>query len=671
MIYVLLAILIFSIMIHILPPTVTVGDVAELVGSAATLGISHSPGYPLFCNIYKIFTVLLPFGDYSYRAAVASLILFVLSSILVFEIFKNYTSKIIFAFFVYSYFISQGVLIKQSIIGEVFALHNLIYILILYFIFDNKISFIKKLYIISLLLGLSFGNQHITVFIIPGIILWVLYKIILEKENFQLKYLVISAVLFVVGLCIYLYVPLRSLKEPLYDWEDPQTLDRFIYLFTRGRYGSLSLAQGGKLTISFENLFYGINIFLHIIGKINVAILLISFLLWISTLKTGQKFVYLLMLLLNIFFCGPFLISISGLRTISPHNVFILERLITTSVVSMVIFVGFVLSTIKYNTVFFVLTILNITMFIKNINLNSLRNNFFIYDYTINIFRNTPYESVLISDRADETEFAIAYYQRLLKKRNDIKFIDANASVTRSIYGNNYYKIWGQPRLDIRTKVETEIVNKNINRVLYNTVLPKQTGTKKYKFGLLHTTWPHDKYIGNDIFIIRNLVDTVYMPREFGLYVTYLQLLGDYYFNFNSHDDVIKQIYTELYLITKEEKYLTFIPYYHYSHQNYKLAEEEYNRILQFIRDKNTTAEILVNLGVVYEKMNQYKRAEDCYKKAIQTMPEYSQAYYNLGVVYWKTNKLDNAISSFQQYLKLVPYNVEVKKYIEILKSKN
>jgi len=662
-------------LIYICPPTVIIGDVAELTGSACNLGIAHSPGYPLFCNLYKFFSFFIPFGDCGYRTAISSSILFVLTAIICYLLIKNLTNYSLVAIFCFTYFISQEVLIRQSVIGEVFALHNFLFATILYFMFCEKILFDKKLYVISLLTGLSFGNQHIIIFVLPSVFLWFVYNIFVEQQRVSAKNIAYSVLFFVIGFTIYVYVPIRSLKQPLYDWEDPETLDRFIYLITRGRYGTFSLAQGGRLFVSIENLYTGLKLFVHIVGIRNLVLFLFSLIIIFLNFKHFNKKIinFLIITLTTMFLTGPIIIMLTGLKSLSATNIYLLERLVTTSVISMVLFISTSLlafQSLKF--VVFVLIVMNIFYFCNSIVQNNLRNNFFLYDYTCNILHNTPYNSILFSDRADETEFAIAYYQRLKNHRKDINFIDCNASVTRSIYGDNYCRIWGEGRLKIRTKIEQEIINTSKSKVFYNTVLPQQTDIKKFKFGLLHSTTLMSAVIPPELFFIRNIPNKN-LPREFALYITYLNLLAEYYISISKDTNYFfnfaKNCYTEAFLLTSDARYLSFIGYYYFTKNMFDLAKEVYQNILNYPIEKNVYVETLVNLGVVYERLNDFQNAEKCFLKAINFDPNFPQAYYNLGSVYLRINKKQQAIKMFEYYLKLQPNDEKIKKYLQVIEQ--
>ena len=68
----LLSIGVFAVYLRTLCPTLYWGDCGELALVAATMGIPHPTGYPLYCLLGKAWTLLLPFGTLVWRLNVLS-----------------------------------------------------------------------------------------------------------------------------------------------------------------------------------------------------------------------------------------------------------------------------------------------------------------------------------------------------------------------------------------------------------------------------------------------------------------------------------------------------------------------------------------------------------------------------------------------------------------------
>ena len=61
------------------------------------------------------------------------------------------------------------------------------------------------------------------------------------------------------------------------------------------------------------------------------------------------------------------------------------------------------------------------------------------------------------------------------------------------------------------------------------------------------------------------------------------------------------------------------------------------------------------NIGAYYYGLQDYQRAIDHYKKALQVVPEYSPVYNILGYAYRQIEKYDDAEKTFKKYTELIP----------------
>ena len=97
--------------------------------------------------------------------------------------------------------------------------------------------------------------------------------------------------------------------------------------------------------------------------------------------------------------------------------------------------------------------------------------------------------------------------------------------------------------------------------------------------------------------------------------------------------------------------------------ENFKLTHEFHSLPEVVLSVKTEWADCLMNLGVVYEKMNDLKKAEQCYLKSNEIYSN-SKAYYNLAVLYWNRD-WSKVIEYLQSSLRLNPGNTQVQIYLD------
>ena len=61
----------------------------------------------------------------------------------------------------------------------------------------------------------------------------------------------------------------------------------------------------------------------------------------------------------------------------------------------------------------------------------------------------------------------------------------------------------------------------------------------------------------------------------------------------------------------------------------------------------------------VYKELKKYSKAIVAYQNAIMLKPDYASAYYNLGIVYQKSNNFDFALESYQKAARLAHGGVQ------------
>jgi hypothetical protein len=219
-------------------------DSGDLVTAAYTLGIAHPTGYPLFALLGKAFT-LLPVGDVAYRvnlmsavfAAAAVGIVYATAlteysedSRLLSAVIIGAASALVFGF--------SHTLWSQAVIAEVYSLHAFLVALVvcLVTLFALK-GTTRLLWILCFVLGLSLGNHLSVILFLPGLLF-----LVLRKRRPTPTTGLAMAGCFLLGLSIYLYLPLRAAQNPPINWGAPDTWPGFWWVVSGSIYTRYAFA---------------------------------------------------------------------------------------------------------------------------------------------------------------------------------------------------------------------------------------------------------------------------------------------------------------------------------------------------------------------------------------------------------------------------------------------
>lgn len=430
----------FIVYIKTLAPTVSFIDTGELATVCIKLGIAHPTGYPLFTIVGHLFS-LLPFGEEIYRlsfmcAVVSSLALVIFFNLMVFlftefnieQGSKDKKSNLFNGDFniLTVYLISlAGTLtlafsytywnIANSI--EVYSFHQFFLISIIYFILKAANDVGKKdsrseIYwlMFAFLLGLSTSNHLSTIFLSLGCLY--LYFALYRFNEVSFKRIAIMAIPFIIAFTAYIYFPVRA-DNPVISWGYPANLDNFIRHFT-GKQFSVWLFSSTEVTSkqfsyfvsSYPKEYYYIPFVFAIFGAVNVF-------------KNQRKLFYFTFLL----FAFNVLYAINyDIHDIDSY--FILAYIV--SVIWIVFGISFFIQ--KYKKIYFQLAIASLLVALIPLSANYSGNdeskNFYVKDYTENVFKSAKQNSLIISTQWDFFVASAFYFQFVKGERPDIAIID-------------------------------------------------------------------------------------------------------------------------------------------------------------------------------------------------------------------------------------------------------
>ncbi len=212
-------------------PTVYVGDSGELAAASYYLGVPHSPGYPLYCLLGWVFTHLPIGDDVAYRLNLMSAFFAWLTILILYLIIYHFTRTPYLSFSISLAYAFSPVFWSQAVVAEVYTLNTFLTALALYFMcrwVEKRTD--KWLYLTAGTMGLAATNHQLSILLLPtGLyLLWLFGKGLKKPMSFWM--LLIG--LYLLGLMVYLYLPVRASVDPPINWGDPDTFGKFFTALT-------------------------------------------------------------------------------------------------------------------------------------------------------------------------------------------------------------------------------------------------------------------------------------------------------------------------------------------------------------------------------------------------------------------------------------------------------
>ncbi len=419
-------------------PWVTFTDNGELIGVCVRLGIAHPTGYPLFALLGYLWHLLpLPFSLSfkmnllaAFWTSISSLFFFLANlfflQILEKNVFPKGNNSSISVFLksfniiIISFISTLTYSFSRTIWGEatsleVYSLQLILFNLFFWFSFkfiylENEL---KILIILSFILGISFSNHLTTILIVPSFLFLLFFPSAKNKIVFsvpKLKFIFLLIVLMILGLSVYLYLPLRSMQFPEFNWGwVSRSFDKFLYHVSGKQYRvwmfSSSEAISTNLTkflsiLPFEFAYFG----------------LIVVLVGLFFLIKKQRYLVVFLLL-------SFLSCLFYTLNYQIHDI---ETYFSLSLIVLFFFftAGVYYFWIKFGKIGYIFILVPISLIFLNYKENDDSQNNLVITYTKNIIDNLEPNSIIISAQWDYFCSAFWYLQRVENYRTDIVLIE-------------------------------------------------------------------------------------------------------------------------------------------------------------------------------------------------------------------------------------------------------
>jgi hypothetical protein len=218
-------------------------DGGDLVTAAATGGVPHPPGYPTYLLAASAF-LQLPIGSLAYRTNVLSATCTVLAALVIYLLVRTWDQGFFTATVASLAFGTFPLVWSQAIITEVYALNALFVAALLYLCVRGNTTRRRTLFVGGLIAGLALGNHLSIIFMLPLLFIsnWDPRNLARNARTegslpFSGRVPIVWRVLgLLVGLTVYLVIPLRAQVQAPVNWGNPVNSQGLIWLVSGRAY---------------------------------------------------------------------------------------------------------------------------------------------------------------------------------------------------------------------------------------------------------------------------------------------------------------------------------------------------------------------------------------------------------------------------------------------------
>ncbi len=217
------------------PTGFSLGDGPELAASAAVLGIPHPPGYPIFINLGHLLTV--PLGDGLLGLRLLNTLAVSAAAGFIFCGLRSLEIKRLSAFLGAILFSTSTIAVRGAIFVEVYGVALLCLSVVVWALLrsikDEAAG--RDLLVLAFCYGLALAHHLTQVFLAPA----VLYAFIrfARRNRPPVAFYALLAAAGIIGLSVYLYLPIRTATGPAIAWFEPDNLERLRFVLGGASYG--------------------------------------------------------------------------------------------------------------------------------------------------------------------------------------------------------------------------------------------------------------------------------------------------------------------------------------------------------------------------------------------------------------------------------------------------
>ncbi|MBN1593747.1 MAG: DUF2723 domain-containing protein, partial [Candidatus Coatesbacteria bacterium] len=215
----------FTLYLQTANPLFRFSDGGELAAASYTLGIAHPTGYPAFLMLQKTWSFLVPIGNPCFRANLMSALCASIALALIY-LFTLRIAGLIAGLVAAGLFAMSETFWLQATQSTVYTLNLMLGALLILVAFRalHHPATLQMIALFFLVLGFGLGN-HVTLLLVP-IALLVSHPFSFGRILGRKTAILTALIFLMVGLSIYLYMPLRAQQDPPINWGDTSISER-------------------------------------------------------------------------------------------------------------------------------------------------------------------------------------------------------------------------------------------------------------------------------------------------------------------------------------------------------------------------------------------------------------------------------------------------------------
>ncbi len=432
-VYILFFIFFWGFLLSAQNPGLMSDDGGEMIAASYNLGICHPPGYPLFSLIGRLFSYL-PIGSMAFRFNLMSALFTFLSMAILFSAclrLRKISEPAIgnqerIAAWALSFAAVATLFSCRSVFAQSMTAKGCVYTLTLLFLAVMvwmRIQCLgmgmgwKQALVPTFLWSIGMGNHWQTLVLwAPFFGIWFLH----EKTKWDIKQIIVGVTVILLGLSIYLYLPLRAHLNCLPSWGDPTNVSGFFWCLSRKPFAGLEpLFRNWYFYKEFAEQYFRLAVFYWVPGFfffvilggyylwrisqqlfISLAFLYVPIVLGILTVPREET-----LFLINVYLVSPgFIWALLGFL-----GFFFIYRLLRNKGKPIVV-------------LFFTIVLMDLFLWMFNMKPLEDRSRYLLAnDFGINVLKSIPKNSVFLAE-GDHYVMPILYARFAQGLRKDIVF---------------------------------------------------------------------------------------------------------------------------------------------------------------------------------------------------------------------------------------------------------